>query len=43
MHILKSLTFFEDAEKDPLPNMLVAIDWNEVKRFFEHHALKVAA
>jgi hypothetical protein len=43
MHILKSLTFFEDAEKDPLPHMLVAVDWNEVKRFFEQNTLKLAA
>jgi hypothetical protein len=33
LHILKSLTFFEDAEKDPMPHMLIALDWKEVKRF----------
>ena len=34
IHLLKSLTFFEDAEKDPMPHMLVPLDWNEVKMFF---------
>jgi hypothetical protein len=34
IHILKSLIFFEDAEKDPMPHLLTPIDWGEVKRFF---------
>lgn len=34
MHLLKSLAFFDDAEKDPMPDMLVPLDWNEVKLFF---------
>src|SRR5271166_6048121 len=34
LHLLKSLTFFDDAEKDPMPHMLVPLDWEEVKRFF---------
>jgi hypothetical protein len=33
VHLLKSLTYFEDAEKDPIPDMLTAIDWEEVKTF----------
>jgi hypothetical protein len=33
IHILKSLTFFADAEKDPMPHMLVALDWERVKQF----------
>jgi hypothetical protein len=35
VHILKSLVFFDDAEKDPLPHMLTSLDWDEVKRFFQ--------
>ena len=27
IHILKSLTFFDDAEKDPMPHMLIPLDW----------------
>jgi len=34
VHILKSLTYFEDAEKDPFPEMLAPLDWEELKRFF---------
>ncbi|MGA3026839.1 MAG: nucleotidyl transferase AbiEii/AbiGii toxin family protein [Bryobacteraceae bacterium] len=38
LHILKSLTYFTDAEKDPMPHMLVPLDWRGVKRFFEQEA-----
>jgi Nucleotidyl transferase AbiEii toxin, Type IV TA system len=34
VHVLKSLTFFEDTEKDPMPHMLISLEWDEVKRFF---------
>ncbi len=34
LHLLKSLAFFEDAEKDPMPDMLVPLDWNQVKQLF---------
>jgi len=34
LHILKSLTFFDDAEKDPMPHMLAAYDWDGVKEYF---------
>ena len=34
IHILKSLTYFADAEKDPMPHMLVTLDWDKVKQFF---------
>ncbi len=37
-HILKSLTFFADAEKDPMPHMLEQIGWDKVKQFFLHEA-----
>ena len=30
----KSLLFFDDAEKDPMPHMLVPLDWDAVKVFF---------
>ena len=35
MYILKSLVYFEDAEKDPLPKMISPISWEEVKKFFK--------
>ncbi len=28
---IKSLTYFEDAESDPMPDMIFPVDWNEVK------------
>lgn len=34
VHVLKSLAFFDDAEKDPLPEMLVPLSWEEVKAYF---------
>ncbi len=29
--VLKSLTYFEDAEADPMPVMINPINWEEVK------------
>ncbi len=34
IHLLKSLTFFADAEKDPVPHMLMPLEWRRVKEFF---------
>lgn len=33
-HILKSLTYFEDADKDPMPNLNFPADWQQVKSYF---------
>jgi hypothetical protein len=33
-HILKSLTYFEDAEAEPMPEMVELTSWNEIKQFF---------
>jgi len=38
VHILKSLTYFDDAEKDPAPDMLGPFAWEEVKQFFIREA-----
>ncbi len=35
IHMLKSLVYFEDADKDPELNMLVQYSWEEVKDFFK--------
>ena len=37
-HVLKSLTYFEDAEREPLPRMLEPFDWAECKAFFVREA-----
>ena len=33
-HILKSLTYFDDAEEDPMPDLRFAADWREIKNYF---------
>jgi hypothetical protein len=33
-HVLKSLVYFEDADKEPEPEMLVDFSWAVTKRFF---------
>ncbi len=37
-HILKSLTYFDDAESEPMPRMLVPFDWEACKTFFVRQA-----
>jgi len=37
-HILKSLTYFDDAEGEPMPRMLSPFDWAECKAFFVREA-----
>lgn len=32
--ILKSLSYFEDSERNELPSMLVSVSWDEIKKFF---------
>jgi len=34
VHVLKSLTYFEDAEQEPMPDMLAPLSWDEVRQFF---------
>jgi len=31
-HILKSLSYFEEAEKDSMPKMIAPVSWEEVKK-----------
>lgn len=38
VHVLKSLTYFDDAELDPMPDMLAPTSWDAVKDYFRHHA-----
>lgn len=41
MHIIKSLTYFEDAEGRDMPHMLKKLDWKKVKRYFEGEVKKM--
>ena len=39
-HVLKSLVYFQDAEKEPAPILMVKDDvweWRNIKKFFEEH------
>lgn len=38
IHVVKSLTYFADAELDPPPQMLTSFSWEKTKRFFENEA-----
>ena len=40
-HILKSLTFFDDAEKDKMPKMIQSVQWGAVKKFFEQETERI--
>ena len=37
-HLLRSLTFFEDAEAEAMPDLVIAVTWEEVKDFFRAEA-----
>jgi hypothetical protein len=38
LHILKSLTYFDDAEDEPMPIMLKRVGWSGVKKEIARHA-----
>ena len=40
--IIKSLSYFDDAEKLEMPEMLEKINWEEVKTFFQQETLRLA-
>jgi hypothetical protein len=42
IHILKSLSYFEDADKEEMPKMIKLVDWKIVKEFFIAEQKKVA-
>ncbi|MEW5799309.1 MAG: nucleotidyl transferase AbiEii/AbiGii toxin family protein [Bacteroidota bacterium] len=33
-HIMRSVTYFEDAEREIMPEMLIECDWESIKQFF---------
>lgn len=41
-HLIRSLDYFEDAEVDNLPKMLIPISWEEVKEFFHKESMRLA-
>jgi hypothetical protein len=41
-HLVRSLGYFDDAEKEPPLDMLLDLSWEEVKSFFSDEAIKLA-
>jgi hypothetical protein len=41
-HLLKALTYFVDAEQEPLPDMLVPLDWSTVVQYFIREVPRLA-
>ena len=42
-HRLRALTYFEDAEREPMLDMRTSFDWNEAKQFFTTEAPRLLA
>jgi len=40
--ILRSMDYFADAEIDDLPEMLIPVSWEEIKKFFHDQSLTLA-
>lgn len=41
-HVLRSLFYFAEADNDAPPQMIQAVDWQEVKKFFEQEVKKIS-
>lgn len=39
-HIMKSLTYFADAEEDPMPKLFFKATWQEIKKYFQREVPK---
>jgi hypothetical protein len=40
-HLLRSLTFFDDAESEAMPELLAPATWEEMRRFFREEAARL--
>lgn len=40
-HLIKSLVYFVDAEKEPMPRLLLSLSWRRVREFFETEVEKL--
>lgn len=38
VHLAKAMTYFADAELEPMPRMLRPVDWKQIRTFFESQA-----
>lgn len=41
-HVKKSLTYFNDAEIEPMPGMIKSVNWKKVREFFERETKGLA-
>ena len=41
-HIVRSLTYFADAEEDPMPRLNFSVDWGGIKSYFRREAPRLA-
>lgn len=42
-HRLRALAYFDDAEREPLPDLLLPFDWEEPKRFLVAESARLLA
>lgn len=42
-HRLRALSYFDDAEQEPMPDMLIPFDWVEAKEFFTTESKRLLA
>mgnify|MGYP001588226550 CR=1 FL=1 len=40
-HLLRSLTFFDDADAEAMPELLTEVTWEEIKAFFRAEAARL--
>lgn len=41
LHLAKSLTYFDDAEKEEMPKMLKEVSWEKIKQFFTQESIRL--
>ena len=41
-HILRSFSYFVDADSQASPKMLIPVSWEEVKKFFQNQTISLA-
>jgi predicted nucleotidyltransferase component of viral defense system len=42
-HLVLSLSFFDEADEDPMPKMIKPVNWNDVKKYFQRESKALLA
>jgi predicted nucleotidyltransferase component of viral defense system len=42
IHLLKSLTYFQEADEDHMPEMLIDLSWPDIKNYYESEAKRIS-